>query len=174
MFSMQRSTGTYVLSVSLIMLTAAAQTARADGATRDLSAYSAPGVAFTVVIAIDTPPATGMAGLDEAPPTGWSVSNISDGGTWDSQTEEVKWLFFDPSIPPQVTYDVMPPIDASGEHCFTGTITFDSLPLPVAIDGDDCILFDAPAVSEWGVIVMAIIGLVAGTGVLAAREHYAN
>ena len=60
----------------------AAQPACAHGATRDLTDYSDPGIMFTVSISIDPPPGTGVVGVEDAPPAGWPVSNISNGGIW--------------------------------------------------------------------------------------------
>jgi len=141
------------------------QSVFAQGATRDLSGYAEPGVSFTVTIAIDPPAGTAVVGAEDAPPTGWSVSNISDGGTWDAEQEKVKWpLFLDPSIPEVVTYDVTPPDEIPGMYCFAGTVSFDGSEDPIA--GDECIPIRIPTVSEWGMVTMILLVAVAGTLVL--------
>jgi len=56
--------------------------------------------------------------VEDALPLGWSVSNLSDGGTFDTVTSKVKWgLFFDDS-PRALTCSILPPTNA------TGTVTF--------------------------------------------------
>lgn len=162
----RQSARTAMISLAILIGWAGAvRTAHAEGATRDLSDYSTPGVVFTVSIAIDLPPVLTAAGLEDAPPTGWVVSNISDSGTWDVQAEKVKWgPFFDPSIPTVVTYQVAPPVDARRQKCFAGIVTFDTA--SQSIEGDQCLGIEVPNVSRWGVIAMIILLLCVGTVVL--------
>jgi len=143
----------------------------AEGATRDLSDYSLPGVTFTVSIAIDDDPTTDLVGVEEAPPSGWTVSAISNGGEWDEQNAEVKWLFFSPSIPSAVTYDLTPPGDASGLQCFSGIANFDGVEQPIA--GDQCLSVTIPTLCEWGLVVLALLVLTAGSTLLI-RPHTAG
>lgn len=162
------SVGNMVILIGFLVGAAMTQSAWADGATRDLSGYSGPGVAFTVSIALDPPAGTIVAGVEESPPTGWLASNISDSGTWDGGTEEVKWgPLFDPSIPATVTYDLTPPGGATGEHCFTGTVIFDTQNGPIG--GDTCLGLTIPTLSEWGVVAMALLVLTAGTLIFGKR-----
>jgi len=161
---------TNVLLVSfLLAAVGGAAPAVADGATRDLSGCTDPGVLFTVTISIDPPEGTVVCGLEEAPPAGWEVSDISDGGTWDAQTGEVKWgLFFAPSIPAFVTYDITPPVGASGRFCFSGIALFDAGERPIA--GDGCVAVAVPTLSTWGLSTMALMLLAAATFVLVRRH----
>lgn len=153
----------------LVGWTGLTQSVWADGATRDLSGYTAPGTAFTVTITLVPPAGTHVAGVEEAPPASWVVSSISDSGTWDAGTEEVKWgPFFDPSIPGAVTYDVTPPGEVTGEHCFGGTVTFDTL--NASIGGDDCLPLTIPTMSGWGAVALLLLLLTAGTLVLRRPE----
>ncbi len=111
---------------------------RGEGATRSLPCGYTPGESLTVSISIDPPPGTLAAGLEDSPPGGWTVSTISNGGVFDSSTGKVKWgPFFAPSIPSVVTYDVKPPGAATGEHCFSGAVSFDGL--NQSITGELCI-----------------------------------
>ena len=143
----------------------------AEGATRDLSDYSLPGVTFTVSITIDADPTTDLLGVEEAPPTGWTVSAISNGGEWDDQNAEVKWLFFSPSIPSAVTYNLSPPVDASGLQCFSGIANFDGVEQPIG--GDQCLSVTIPTLCEWGLVVLALLVLTAGS-MLLIRPHTAG
>jgi hypothetical protein len=162
------------VSIKLLCLLAwagAAPSAFAQSATRDLSGYSDPGVTFTVSITIDTPPGTFAVGLEESPPPGWSVSNMSNGGTWDTQSEKVKWgPFSNPSIPALVTYDVTQPGGQTGERCFAGTVSFDGSDQP--IEGDQCVGVAIPTLPKWGVVVMTLLVLMAGVLLLARRPAH--
>lgn len=161
----RNSVRTAAVLVGMIACGGMARSARADGATRDLSAYGGPGVTFTVSIAIDPPMATIVAALEETPPTGWVVSSISDSGVWDAGTEEVKWgPLFDPSIPGTVTYDVTAPGEVSGSPCFSGDVTFDTL--IDSIGGDQCLGLAIPTASAWGFAAMALLVLTFATLIL--------
>ena len=158
----RRNHANIIPSLGLFIITAAAPSAYAEGAIRDLSNYTSPGATFTVLISLVPPKGTEVVALEDAPPVGWPVSNISDGGIWDSKSEKVKWgLFFAPSIPDVVTYDVTPPDDAMGMHCLAGIVSFDGLNQPV--EGMNCIAVAIPTLAEWGMVVMALLILIAGT-----------
>ena len=154
--------------LGVLAWTGMAQHAFAQGAVRDLPDHYGPGVTVTVSIAINPPDGASLAIPDDAPPVGWSVSDISNGGTWDAEQQKVKWgPFFAPSIPALVTYDAMPPGDTRGEQCFAGTIFFDSTgDEPVA--GDQCIPVAVPTLSQWGMMVLVLLILVSAT--LAIRR----
>ena len=149
-----------------------ASEARAEGATRDLSQFVELGVTFTITIALNPPAGTLIVGVEEAPPTGWTVSIISNGGTFDAGTGEVKWgPFFDPGIPPLVTYDVTPPTDSVGFQCFNGTVSYGGVSTP-DIAGDSCIVAPIPAVTEWGLAVIALL-ILCGATILIRRPRVA-
>lgn len=155
-----------------IAIGAAAAPVFAQDAARDLSGYSAPGVTFTVSIAIDTPPGTNAVGLEDAPPTGWVVSAISDNGLWDPVAEKVKWLFlFDPPFPTEITYDVTPATGASSDSCFEGKVSFDGPEQPIG--GDLCIVVDIPAVSDIGLMMLGLLVLAAGAIVVTRSRDRA-
>jgi len=154
---------------ALLVSGASGQRALAQSATRDLSGYAGLEVTFTVTITIETPGGTTAVGLEEAPPAGWIVSNISDGGAWDVGQEEVKWgPFFGGGTPAFVTYDVTPPASAGGDECFAGTVSFDALNLSVG--GEQCIAVPIPAASTWGLAVMAIMICTLATLLLILRD----
>ncbi|MFQ5589839.1 MAG: hypothetical protein ACE5HE_01630 [Phycisphaerae bacterium] len=147
--------------------------ASAQGAVRDLSGYSTPGVSFTVSITLAPPAGTIAAALEDTPPAGWPVSSISDGGTWDAVQEKVKWgVFFAPSIPDRVTYDVTPPTTALGPSCFSGSASYDGV--QEAITGDACLSIGVPAVSRAGAVVMALLIIAAGVLLCSRRSPAAG
>ncbi len=157
--------------VGLFVVAAMTRTSRAETAVRDLSGYNGPDVAFTVSIALNPPGGTIVGALEEAPPVGWAVGAISDGGSWDNLTDQIKWgPLFDPSIPAAVTYELTPPAQVTGTHCFSGSVTFDALVDPIA--GDQCLSVAVPSVSEWGIVAMALSVLATGTWIL--RTHPDN
>lgn len=143
---------------------------RAQTPTRQLPESYVPGVAATVSIVINSPGGTGVVGVEEVPPSGWSVSAISHGGEWDIENQKVKWgPFFGASIPSSVSYSVTPPGGSIGEQCFSGTASFDGI--NHAISGENCIAGAIPAVSAWGAAILAALILLAGTYVMRRRPR---
>lgn len=171
-----RSRNAVVLVVGLLCLGSASSAVHAQGATRDLSAFSTPGATFTVTITLDLPPDTVAAGVQDRPPTGWLVTNISAGGAWDALNQEAKWgPLLAPSIPAVVTYDVTPPAGAVGRPCFVGIVSFGGPSEPVT--GDDCLAVAVPTVSSWGLMVLSLLLMIAGTLVMpshAGRQRLAT
>ena len=143
------------LLIAAVLVTAPALGA---GAARDLPDNTLPGQPFTVTITLDVPPGTSVAAAEDAPPPGWNVSNISNGGSFDVQTGKVKWgLFFAPSIPNSLTYTV---VAGSSSPCFSGTVTYDQGDFPIG--GDACTV-TIPALSTWGGLILILSMLTAGT-----------
>ena len=143
--------------------------ALADGAVRDLPVSVLPSETFTVTITIDVPGGTFILLLEDQPPAGWTVTNISDGGSFYTQTMSVKWgPFFDPSIPASITYDVTAPPSIRGRQCFAGTIWFDKVEEP--IQGSDCLSLIVPAITEWGLLTLALLLIAAGQVVILRRD----
>ncbi len=162
------------LTSALMLLAFGLSTSAAfgQGAIRDLSEYSGVGTPFTVTITLDPPqdPEPGFAILEDAPPPGWTtIDNISNSGVYDAGNHKVKWgpFFGSGQIPDFVTYDITPPA-VFGDHCFSGTATYDEGIWPIT--GDECILIDIPTVSEWGLVVMTLLVLSSGTLVCTQRK----
>ncbi|MBU0717209.1 MAG: right-handed parallel beta-helix repeat-containing protein [Planctomycetes bacterium] len=106
-------------------------------AWRDLSAPELayrPEVPKVISIQISPPDGAETILLEEEPPIGWAVSDISHGGVWEGG--KVKWGPFFSPFPTEVHYTVMPPPDADGEACFSGTISIDGGNLGIC--GDKC------------------------------------
>lgn len=131
------------------------------GATREFRAVVSPPLPFTVTITLNPPPGTTLAAIEDKPPAGWIVSNIDQGGSFDAQSGKVKWgIYFAPSIPSTVSYDVVP--QESTPSCFVGSAAFDGG--SVAITGDGCAAL-VPTMSEWGLVVLAL-GFATAAGVM--------
>ena len=153
----------FTLAVGLSAPMAAGQSA-----VRELPPTYGGGVSsFAVSITINPPQGVAAVGLEDLPPAGWPVSNISNGGTLDVQNGKVKWIFFG-SVPGVVSYVLTVPGFASGPACFDGYVSFDGLDRPIT--GDACVIGPIPAVSEWGALVLGISLLIGGTLVLHRRE----
>ncbi len=164
----------WLFSLSVLAWAVPVRSAWGQGATRDLPDQYAPGVTFTVSITINPPPETAVAGFEDGPPAGWSVSAISDAGTWDAQQTKVKWgpLGEPPltPIPARVTYDVTPSGATTSDPCFVGNAFLDTSG-DERIDGDQCIAVVVPTISEWGLLVMGLLVLTAGTLVITRRRR---
>ena len=137
-------------------------------ATRDLSGFAIAGDPFTVIITTEVPQGATVVGVEDTPPVGWAVSNISDAGTWDVQNGKVKWgLFFDPSIPTTVTYDVSATRNAMGLLCFAGTVSVEGVDF--SIEGEQCLAIGVPTLTGWGMFIMLLAVLTAATLVITGR-----
>lgn len=135
-----------------------ASAALGSGATRDLPSSILPGASVTVTIALDVPPGTSVVAAEDQPPAGWTVANIGNGGTFDQSSGKVKWgLFFAPSIPAVLTYDVTA---GTSSPCFSGTVSFDGV--GSSIGGETCATV-VPAASTWGIAVLSLATLICGT-----------
>jgi len=136
------ATGKGLFQACLLLLLSAG-VARAQAiAQRGLPVQLLADTPVSVTIDIFPPPSSIAMALEDGPPAGWVVSNIDQGGAFDSQNGKVKWgPFFDP-FPSAVHYTVTPPAGVSGDaHCFAGQISVNGLILE-PIGGDACVFFD--------------------------------
>lgn len=121
----------------LLAWTCAALPSFAIGVRR-LPADYEPGVVLAVSIATDTNSGTVTVLIEESPPAGWTqIDNISDNGFYDAVNHRIYWPTFFSKLNPSVSYEVTPPGDATGEHCFEGTVLFNGIPCPFF--GDECV-----------------------------------
>ena len=88
--------------------------------------------ATTLLVSIRPAPPSGasVVSCEDTPPEGWTVSNISHNGVWDSAGKTVKYPVFVENLYRTVSYVVQPPASASeaGEAAFAGTVVFDAEP----------------------------------------------
>jgi hypothetical protein len=147
----------HAASATLVLLLMSS-IAQAQPAQRDLSGFAGPKKVFTVVVTVNVPEGTQVAGYEDMPPSGWVASNISDSGTFDGATQSVKWgPFLAPAIPASISYDVTTPHSVMGAMCFDGSVSFDGS--DDAIEGDLCTPANAPVSSSWGLAVFALLSL---------------
>lgn len=163
----QSGNGRTILIGSLLVL-GLAHTASAQVAVRDLSNFSSYTQPFTVVVTITPPAGTIAYGIEDAPPSGWiDVSNIDNGGTWDSINKKVKWGPYFTDQPVTLHYTLTPPVPVIGTPCFRGVVSIDGNNQTVA--GALCLPAPVPAASAWGVACVALALLIAGTLLVRCR-----
>ena len=108
---------------------------------RQLPTYFAPGVTLSVLLSPSPPDVQGASSayaIEETPPEGWTVGNISAGGSYDPVTRKVKFgPFFDPGAR-VLRYDVTPPLGEAGPQSFRGVVSANGIEF--AIGGATTIL----------------------------------
>lgn len=78
------------------------------------------GTRLTATLQARPPGGTSVHAVEDIPPTGWTVSNISHGGTYDAVNSKVKFgPFFDGTVR-DLTYELLPPVGETGVKSFTG------------------------------------------------------
>jgi hypothetical protein len=106
-----------------------------------ISAFSASsytsGVNLQVTLTITPLTTTSSYAVEDAPPAGWTVSNITNSGSWDAVNNEVKWGPFFDNTARTLQYTVTPPATASGSYTFAGIASFDGV--NVSITGNQTI-----------------------------------
>lgn len=159
---------TFKTAFVVLPLAIGARFAAAQSAWRELpEAFVPPGSTMPVSISVSVPGGTVVFGAEDRPPSGWSVGNISHSGTYDTPTGKVKWgPFFAPSIPTNLSYDVLPG-DGTSASCFAGTASFDGL--DQAVEGDLCIQA-IPAASFWALLWLGLLLAIAATLRLGRAE----
>lgn len=151
-----------------LVLGLTAPIAAGQSAVRELPPVYGGGVSsISVSITINPPQGVAAVGLEDLPPAGWPVSNISNSGALDVQSGKVKWGPYFGTVPGSVSYELAVPGSASGPACFDGDVSFDGLDQPIG--GDMCVYGPVPAVSEWGVLVLGLSVLIGGTLILHRR-----
>lgn len=124
--------------------------------TRQLPTGYRPGAKFTVAIAAIPPSTTTVYAVEDTPPTGWTVGIINNDGIFDAGTGKVKFgLYFD-SIERLLTYELTPPLGATGIFNFSGDGSADGSNNPVggpnSIDriSDPTFILSAPSIGGVG------------------------
>ncbi len=87
------------------------------------------GVPFTVAINVAPPVGTTFYTVQDQPPTGWAVANISNSGTFSGG--KVRWILAN-GLSMNLTYVITPPAGALGTNYFSGSALFNStINLPI-------------------------------------------
>jgi hypothetical protein len=120
------------------------ETNQVSFARRELPAGYIPGIPFVVRIQVNVPDSTQAWGLEDAPPLGWTVTAVSDGGIFDTNSGKVKFGHFLGGRVGTLSYTVRPPLGALGTVEFNGAVSLDGR--DYSIGGQRTI---APAASEY-------------------------
>jgi hypothetical protein len=102
-------------------------------ATRSLdrSCYS-PDQPIRVTLQITPDPSVRSWAVEDAVPSGWSVSQISAGGSFDTVNGKIKYgLYFDDTAARSFQYTVTPTTGAVGQKSFLGTFSADGKNLTI-------------------------------------------
>ena len=127
-YTLSPVTADHTINVTFI----APQTVRA----LPVPAVYAPGIPFTVTINVTPSAAVLSYAVQETPPLGWTVSNISDAGLYNAAAGDIRWGPFTDSTTRSLTYTVTPPAAANGPQIFLGTASFNGYSFPVTGDSN--------------------------------------
>jgi hypothetical protein len=120
-------------------------TVAAPAATRAFSVRQyAPGDPVTVAVRTELDASTQVHAVEDAPPDGWVVGQIGNGGVFDVINGKVKWGPFFDHQPRELTYVATAPAGESGARTFLGTLSSDGFNLPIS-DGRLCSLHTVDA-----------------------------
>ncbi len=92
--------------------------------------YTAGGT-FTVTINVSPISTCSAYGLEDRPPEGWIVSNVSDGGFFCPILKRVKWGVFLDHQPRTVSYQVTATTNLQSIAYFSGVVSFDGINVPI-------------------------------------------
>lgn len=101
---------------------------------RVLPAAYVPGASFTVVLAAEPPTGSSAYALEDQPPKGWAVGEVSDEGAFDPVTGKVKFGPFTDGQARKLAYTVTAPNGAAGPQSFSGLSSIGGRAYPVAGD----------------------------------------
>ena len=145
-----------------------------DTVTRDLPASASAGATITVDLTVDVETGATYYYVDEAVPSGWTVTGATGAGDYTSDPGHVKWLVFgtDPVTDTVYSYTVDVPAGASGAYTFGGTYMFEGMADEVTILGDttvivgdvDTVTRDLPASASAGATITVDLTVDVETG----------
>ena len=132
-----------------------------------------------IAVAIKVTPASNVLAwaVEEQVPSGWAVTDVSDGGVFQSVISTIKWgIFYGPS-PRTLTYRITPTSNATGIATFAGRVSFDGVSVPIEgvrqlLPSAGCpSLLTAPVFSKHSGCQMTLTGPVGGTYILQASTN---
>ncbi len=87
----------------------------------------APGTALKVELRAEPPRGARAYAVEDHPPTGWTVSRVSNDGRFDPATGKVKFGPFTDGEGRTLSYETTPPTEASGRKEFSGSGSVDGV-----------------------------------------------
>jgi hypothetical protein len=103
----------------------------APTAERSIPGVFQAGSASEIRIAANPPSSATSYAVEEKPPRGWTVSNISHDGTFDPETGVIRWGVFFDATPRTLTYTLTAPAGVASLGSFNGEFSFDGNVLEV-------------------------------------------
>lgn len=94
-------------------------------AVRELPARIAPETPVTVAVRVTPMQSSAAFAVEEQPPIGWQISNVSDEGVVEAATGTIRWGLFYDTAPRVLTYQVTRQAEAAGLAAFSGAASFD-------------------------------------------------
>ncbi|MFZ2633299.1 MAG: hypothetical protein WAX48_17095, partial [Desulfosalsimonadaceae bacterium] len=91
----------------------------------DMPPFYTAGEVFAVTIIVTPASEVSVYAIEDLVPADWTVSNISDSGSFDAMSHKVKFGPFMDHSSRNLTYDITPPVCASGSYAFSGVASFD-------------------------------------------------
>ncbi len=124
-------------------------------AVRMMNGCYIAGGGFLVTIAVSPGAGVVSYAVEDLPPGGWGVSDVSDGGVFDAATGKVKFGLFLDGLARTLTYVVTPPASASGLFTFAGVASFDghSEAITGTLTSGPCETHPADLNSNWRVVI---------------------
>jgi sugar lactone lactonase YvrE len=90
-----------------------------------------PGQLVSLAILVQPSDGTTAYAIEDGPPPGWVVSQISHGGVWDAWSKKVKWGPFQDALDRRLTYQVKVPGSPTNHVAFVGQISLNGTNNPV-------------------------------------------
>ncbi len=108
-----------------------AKVAPTPSARRYLPAGYVPGVKLLAMIAVSQPTVFSAYTVADRPPADWTVAGIGAGGVYDETEDVVRFGPYTTNSSQVLTYEVIPPDNATGTQTFAGTLITDGASVPV-------------------------------------------
>ena len=93
--------------------------------SRQMQKYYLADVPVQVELSVDPDTGTQAYALEDSPPAGWIISEINEGGGWDTVNKKVKWGPFFDNTSRVLAYKTTPPAGTVGIKTFSGKGSFD-------------------------------------------------
>ena len=107
-------------------------TNRMGTAVSSIPTNYAIGVPMTVTIQVTPSTSVFAHALEERPPIGWIVTNISHDGVYNRETGQIRWGLFLTNTNRLLSYDVIPTsANAPASAYFSGVASFDGINVPI-------------------------------------------
>ena len=96
-----------------------------------MPAHYVPGLPFTVTNAAQPVANVQVYSVEDQVPAGWLVAGLSHGGVFDATNHKAKWGPFFEHTARELSYEITPPLTATGLVTFAGVGSFDGVPVPI-------------------------------------------